>query len=204
MTWLEEDILESHRLLPLAGLWKRIKCQAEELRAISIHHLWSRLPNLQWLCVGAGGGGDFFSLSRSQPRFCFLLCGNPLLWRTGRMLEIEAKAETPGHIGNTKRTCMPARGFCFFTVLSHVGGKYLPISISSHETFLKWRPCLCLKHPGPDFKAELPWEFSLQNENVVTDYQKISWNFCYKFPPISSFNKVVRGPSHGQILDLCL
>lgn len=121
MKWLEEDISENHRLLlSLAELWKTITCWAKELRDLSAHCLWIWLPSTVVLCVCVIVCGGVFLLNFviTIAGFVSFFVGTPLLWRTGRMLEIEAKAETSGHIGNRKGACVPAR---FFTVLSHVG-----------------------------------------------------------------------------------
>lgn len=104
-------------------------------------------------------GGLLLTFMVTTTGFVSSFEGTPLLWRTGRMLEIEAKAETPVHIGNHKRTCMPAKASGSLQYWVIWEERYLAIAISSHETFLKWM--LCFKHPGPGFKAELPWEFFL-------------------------------------------
>lgn len=105
--------------------------------------------------------------------FHFLHSRNPLLWRPGRMLEMEAKAETPGNIGNTKWTiCLQGgAGYLLFWVVWKK--KYITISTSSTNPFLKW--VYCLKDSKHKIKFSR-WNFSrnflIREINTVTSCQR--------------------------------
>lgn len=114
----------------------------------------------------------------------FLLCRNPLLWRTGRMLEIESKAETSDSVGHTEGSCVAASGaLAVYWIIWKEGN--LTLSTSSNHTFLKWVFCLKdIKHLSENVKVEPCCDFSYNTYKACYQLSVVNWNFCYKWSPI--------------------